>query len=514
MQDWMWGVLVLVVYLGLVLYIGYRSFGASDHTLEDHMVGGRNFGVFVLTLTYAATFHSAYAFTGIVGFAYNDGVGFWINSLYLIPPAFLFWQVGKRLWLLGKRYNFMTLGDYLSHAYDSRAIGLITALVHTFFTAPYVAIQLTGSGYIFETMTNGRVSFAAGAAVMLVVMVVYVIAGGLRAVAWTDTLQGVMMYVVIFAGGLYVVREEQGSFTNAFERLNEQLPEWFTLPGPAGTITPTYWLTLWIPFTLGLLLLPQIVTRIFAARSLRVLKWSSLGGAVYLVTIYMFVPGVAAVGLLQPGAAEPDQIFVDLLWSNLPVVLGAIALSGGFAAAMSTADSQIHAVSATLAVDGYQKYIDKSRDPVRTKRFTYATHLALGVAAYIFVITDDKLLIDLLAITLTGIALLAPATFGALYWKRGTAAGAITSTLAGLAVLFATTAVWWEKPLWENPFDLGVTPGMWSLVAGTLIYIAVSLFTRPTEAMVESQRFTTEYLHRAVADKPEETAPSRAAARR
>lgn len=59
----------------------------------------------------------------MVGFAYNDGVGFWANGLYVIPPAFLFWHVGKRLWVLGKRYDFFSLGDYMSQIYSSRTVG-------------------------------------------------------------------------------------------------------------------------------------------------------------------------------------------------------------------------------------------------------------------------------------------------------------------------------------------------------------------------------------------------------
>lgn len=495
MPDWAVGAVVLVIYLLAVLYLGYRSFRISDHTLADHLVSGRGLGIFVLTLTYAATFHSAYAFTGIVGFAYTDGIGFWVNGLYLVPPAFLFWQVGKRMWVLGKRYNFFTLGDYMSHVYDSRMVGLLVALVHTVFTVPYVTIQLTGSGYIFTTMTGGRIPFAAGAAVMLVVMVLYVIAGGLRAVAWTDTLQGVMMFAAIFGGSLYIVRETQGSITAAYARIAEQTPEWLTLPGPAGAITPTYWISLWIPFTLGLLLAPQIVIRMFSARSLRVLKWASVGGAIYLTLIYFFTPAVAATGrLLFPSSDTPDQIFIDLLWNNLPVVLAALALAGGFAAAMSTADSQIHAVSSTLAVDVYEKYINVERDPVKTRRLTHVVHAVIGLAAYYFAVTSPALLITILTVALSGVGLLGPPVFGALYWKRSTAPGAITSLVGGLAVLLLTSFVW------TDPFGLGVLAGMWGLIAGTVLFIGVSLVTTPrSAALPETQDWASGFFAEATA---------------
>lgn len=495
MPPWAMGIAVFVIYLVAVLFLGYRSFRISDHTLDDHLVSGRGLGIFVLTLTYAATFHSAYAFTGIVGFAYNDGIGFWVNGLYLVPPAFLFWQVGKRMWVLGKRYNFYTLGDYMSYVYNSRHVGLLVALVHTIFTVPYVTIQLTGSGYIFSTMTGGKIPFAAGAAVMLVVMVLYVIAGGLRAVAWTDTLQGVMMFVAIFGGSLYVVQETQGSVTAAFSRLAEQAPDWLTLPGPAGTVTATYWVSLWIPFSLGLLLAPQIVVRMFSARSLRVLKWASVGGAIYITSIYFFTPAVAAAGrIMFPNSDAPDQLFIDLLWNNLPLLLAALVLAGGFAAAMSTADSQIHAVSSTLAVDVYEKYINAERDPVKTRRLTHAIHVVVGVVAYYFAVTSPALLISLLTVALSGVALLGPPVFGALYWKRSTTPAAIASLVGGLAVL-VITAFWWT-----DPFGVGILSGMWGLIVGAVLFIGVSLVTEPrSRTMAETQEWATDFFVAATA---------------
>ncbi|MQA06702.1 MAG: sodium:solute symporter family protein [Streptosporangiales bacterium] len=500
MPGWSIGIGILVLYLLAVLYLGYRSYRVSDHSLADHAVARRGgFGILVLTLTYAATFHSAYALTGIVGFAYTDGVGFWVNGLYLIPPAFLFWFVGKRLWLLGKRHGYLTLGDFMSHVYGSRLVGLLVALLHTVFVVPYVTIQLTGSGYIFDTMTGGRIPFAVGAAVMLVIMVAYVIAGGLRAVAWTDTVQGIMMFVAILGGSLYVVRETQGSVSMAFERLREQTPEWFTLPGPAGTIDQAHWISLWIPLALGLLLGPQLVIRIFSARSLHVLKWASVGGAVYITAIYVFTPAVAASArVLFPKTDNADQIFVNMLWDNLPVVVAALALAGGFAASMSTADSQIHAVSSTLAVDVYEKYVNKRRDPVKTKRLMYVTHMIVGVAAYYFAITSPALLISILTVALSGVGLLAPAVFGALYWKRSTAAGAVASFVGGLAVLLLTSFVW------TDPFGIGVLPGLWGLATGTVLFVGVSLVTKPrNDVAVETQRWTSDFLARATdASKP------------
>ena len=65
------------------------------------------------------------------------------------------------------------------------------------FTLPYLALQPLGAGYLLETLTNGAIPFAVGAIVLTVAIVVYVVGGGMNAVAKTDVLQGVLMFALM-----------------------------------------------------------------------------------------------------------------------------------------------------------------------------------------------------------------------------------------------------------------------------------------------------------------------------
>ncbi|HEX6988263.1 MAG TPA: sodium:solute symporter family protein [Bacillota bacterium] len=475
------GMAVLVLYLVAVLYIGWRAYRVGSENFADQAVANRGLGIFVLTLTYAATYHSAYAFTGIVGFAQGDGIPFWINGLWLVPPTVLFWEFGKRLWVLGKRYNYVSLAQYLGDAYDNRTVAMLTALVQTVFIVPYVTVQLIGTGYIFNTVTGGAIPFEVGAAIMLVVMIIYVWAGGMRAVAWTDTVQGIMMFLAVVGGSFFVTTQLGGSITGVFQQAAAQVPEAFSLPGRAGAFTPVRWISQWVPLCLGVILAPQLVLRMFSARSLNVLKWASVGGAVYITAIYTFTPAVGMAGILYGGDYAPDQFFVAMLWEHLPVLLAGLALAGGFAAAMSTADSQIHAVSTTVAGDIYAPLVRRKPSDRELTRVMHIVHVLLGAAAYYWVLTQPPALINIVTIAVGGTAMLAPALVGALYSRRVSGPVAALSIVVGLAALVVT------QFLWRNPLGLGILPGMWGLILSTLVVVLGALIVKaqPSERLIE-----------------------------
>lgn len=492
MADWLIGTGVIFLYLLVVLYLGVRSWKVGQasqgkNSIEDFAIAGGSFGIFVLTLTFAATYHSAYAFTGIVGFVYNDGIGFWLNGLWIVPPALLFWIFGRRLWILGKRHKFFSLSEYLGKFYNSNFIALLTVIIHAVFITPYIGIQLAGSGYIFETVTQGKIPFSVGAAVMMVILVIYVWAGGMRAVAWTDALQGILMFIGILFGSWLVVRNLAGSATAAFSNALQAVPEFFTLPGPSGAITAGHYISRWVITCLGMALGPHIVIRMFTAKSLKVLKWSSIIGALYLTLIYWFTPAVGAIArVASPAAAAPDHLMVDYLWAYTPIVFAALLLAGGFAASMSTADSQAHAVGVSLAVDVYKKHIKPEATPENIVAVSRWVIVVLSLASLYIALASPSALVNLLAISTGGIAQLAPAFIGSLYWKKSSAAGAVTSIFAGMAVLILT------QFFWKNPFGLGIMAPFWGLVVGTTAFIAVSLLSRQVseETIAATQIFT------------------------
>ena len=203
------GLFILAVYVLVLLGIAWYASRRDQKNIRDFATGG-GFGIFILTLTFSATYHSAYAFMGAGGFVYKNGIGWWVNGLWTVLPGVLFWLWGRRLWFLGKRYGYMSLADYVTDLYQSKTVGILVTLITMVFTIPYVAIQAIGCSYIFQTVSGGMLSYTAGAVLFFLIMIILVWLGGMKGVAITDAAQGVFMFVGLIGGsnekdGLYLM---------------------------------------------------------------------------------------------------------------------------------------------------------------------------------------------------------------------------------------------------------------------------------------------------------------------
>ena len=184
------GMIILICYMIVLLGIAFYASRQDKKNIKDFATGG-GLGIFVLTLTFSATYHSAYAFMGAGGFVYNNGIGWWVNGLWTVLPGVLFWVWGRRLWFLGKKYNYMSVADYATDVYQSKGVGIMVTAITMLFTVPYVAMQAIGCSYIFTTISGGKLSYPVGVVLFFVIMIILVWLGGMKGVAITDAAQGV-----------------------------------------------------------------------------------------------------------------------------------------------------------------------------------------------------------------------------------------------------------------------------------------------------------------------------------
>src|SRR5690606_20600853 len=131
-------------------------------------------------------------------FFYTHGIGFWAAGTWTVLTGAITYVLGTRVWALGKRFGYVTPADMLADFYESDAVRVVVALVSVLFTILYIQVQAQGLGYIVNVASGGRVSTELGTLVLLAVAAAYLIAGGLRAVYWTDVLQGAWMYAAVW----------------------------------------------------------------------------------------------------------------------------------------------------------------------------------------------------------------------------------------------------------------------------------------------------------------------------
>jgi len=461
------------LYLVIALAIGYRGWEVGETGVGDWMTAGRGLGIAVLTFTYASTYHSAFAFLGASGFIYGNGIGIYLSGyVWMIVGGLVLWIVGSRVSPVGKKYDYVTPSDLLGDFYDSNYVAKAVSIVLVVSTFPYIAIQMMGVGIIFETATKGLVSFEVGAAILLLVSVVYVWMGGMRSVAWTDTFQGVFMFIAIWvASAAFLLGAFDGDPTAFWSALVANFSAHVTIPGPSGLFTPAYTVSWWVVLGVGLMMTPHIFLRFYSAESPRTLKWVAATGTGYLMIFYIPIAFLALGGVaLLPDLGNPDAVVPTILYEYAPVWLASIIVAGAISAAMSTADSQLHSVSTLLTRDWYADLADDPSDASKTL-FAKASVAVLGVISYVVAIQEITFIVDLANIAFEGASQIFPLVVGAFFWSRASREGAIAGFTLGVLV---TAVLKFGVVTLPSAFP-GFMAGFYGLLVNTLAFVAVSL---------------------------------------
>lgn len=476
METWVVATGLIFLYLLATVVLGAIANRRLTVDMEDFLLYGRKAGFVVLYLTVVASFHSAFAFLGSGGFFYTHGVGFWAAGTWTLLVGAITYVIGTRIWALGKAFGYITPADMLADFYESEAVRVAVAIVSVVFTILYIQVQAQGLGYIINVASGDRISFELGTLILLVVAAAYLMAGGLRAVYWTDVIQGVWMYVAVWAGALFLAYELFGGPFELWRAVSEQRPDLLTLPGPRGFFTPGMWIGMTITLSFGIVFQPHMLLRYYTAVDGKTLKLLGATTPIYLVTLYVPAALVGLGGaLVMPGleGAAADRIFPELLFAYAPAWLTGVILAGATAAAMSTLDSILHANMTVLTRDVYQRYLRPDETQAHYVWVGRGIVMALLVVAYVLSVRSFDFLVVLVTLSGSGALQLMPAILGVCFPGRRslTRAGVLAGLVAGLGALYVTLVV--------VPHPLGMHGGIWALLVNSAVALNVSAFTRP-----------------------------------
>ena len=483
MDTWVIATSLIFLYLVFTLVLGVVANRRMTVDMEDFLLYGRRAGFVVLYLTVVASFHSVFAFLGSGGFFYTHGVGFWAAGTWTLLVGAITYVIGTRIWALGKAFGYITPADMLADFYESEAVRVAVASISVVFTILYIQAQAQGLGYIINIASDGRVGLELGTLILLVVAAVYLMAGGLRAVYWTDVLQGIWMYIAIWVGALVLSYELFGGPLELWRAVSEQRPDLLSLPGPKGFFTPGMWIGMTFTLSFGVIFQPHMMIRYYTAIDAKTLRLLGATTPIYLMTL--FIPA-ALIGLggavVMPGLEGPaaDRIFPELLFAYASPWLTGIILAGATAAAMSTLDSILHANMTVLTRDIYQRYINPDESQAHYVWVGRGIVLGLLVVGYYLSVLRLDFLVVLVTLSGAGALQLMPAILGVCFpgGRTLTRAGVVAGISTGLAALYITLVV--------SPHPLGLHGAIWSLLINTAVAISVSAVTpSPSKETIE-----------------------------
>ncbi len=465
---------IVIGYMLLALGVGLVAYRLSERTAEDYYLASRTLGTVVLLFTTFATLLSAFTFFGGPNLAYSAGPE-WILVMGLMDGilfAILWYVVGYKQWRIGQVRGYVTLGEMLRDRFDSRALQATAAIISLFWLVEYVMLQQVGAGRVLEALTDGAVPYWAGAGLITAFMIVYVVAAGMRGVAWTDTLQGVFMLIMVWLAVAWVL-VEAGGLSSVTAQLGEVQPEFLSLGG--GLYSPQWMLSMAIGIAVGVAMFPQINQRFFVARDERVLKRSLALWPILVILLFVpaFMLGSWATGLGITADAN-GNVLPPLLETFTPGWFAALVIAGAMAAMMSSSDSMLLSGSSYLIRDLYRPFVAGDVDEGREAWIARLGVVAFAGVAYVASLNTQLTLIEIGATAFKGFAQLAPAVILALYWRGTTRTGALVGMIVPQAFyLLAVFTPWVGATYW------GWQAGLVGLLLGVVLTVTVSFVTAP-----------------------------------
>ncbi len=425
-----------VAFLLLMGVLGRRSMRRA--TLAEFYLAGRSIGFAVLLLTLFATQYSGNSLSGFPGQTYRAGLSYVMSVTFMVGIVTGYLPFAPRLFARAREKRFLTPTDYLADRFASPSLNYLSASIFTVTLGNFLLAQLMALGHAFSGLTDGRIPHWAAVVGGALVILVYECLGGMRAVAWTDALQGLVL-IVGLALVVVLIITEVGTPAAVVAAVAETAPQKVANPGLATCLT---WLSTFLLLSLGGPLYPQAIQRIYAARRLRELRRALAVMAfipLFAITTVVFigVTGIALFGDLDK--VESDRVTFKVLahlmevqpLAAVPVVMVMMAV---LAAIMSTADSALLSLSSIFTKDfaGRLAGLDDERVE-RLARFGPAISFVILLVVGAVAVQPQLTLWRLLEIKFEILIQLSPAfLLGTLHDRGAPGAFAGRDVLAGL----------------------------------------------------------------------------------
>ncbi|MFH1060409.1 MAG: sodium:solute symporter family protein [Pseudomonadota bacterium] len=454
---------VLACYFIVVLALGLLAKSRLKDNPTQYFLAGRGLRTFVLIGTMAATNFSAFTVFGASGAGYRDGLAFFpIMAFGTGFMALTFWIIGRRVWEWGRREDLVTPAELVGAIYRHRGLSSLFALVLVVYTVPYLALQPLAGGLVLNELFG--LPQWAGAGLVTLVIVAYTMRGGLKAVAWTDVFQGLIMVGLMLAA-LVAVAGAEGGLAEAFGRVHAQHPELYSRPGGQGRYLPGVWFSYILLWFYCDPMFPQLFQRFYSAKSPRGLARTVLWYPAICTLVFALPILLGLLGRLEFSGLigkEADNILPLLATRIGGDLLGTCILAAGLAALMSTMDSQLLTLSSIFTRDLLPLVIGRREaSPLWGRGFV----LVLALAGLALAVNPPASILQIATWAFTGFAVLFPTVLFGLYLPQPRAAAGLLSILAGQALTLAYALGWLPAPG-------GVLPAVPVMALATAAYLA------------------------------------------
>jgi SSS family transporter len=433
--------LVLVVlYLLGTLAIGAWA-GSRIKDTSDFAVAGHRLPLIMVITTSFATWFGAETVMGIPARFVGGGLREVVEdpfgaSMCLVLVGLFFAQ---RLY----KMNLLTIGDYYRNRYG-KGIEILCSVLIILSYLGWVAAQITALGLVFSVLSDGWITPGTGMVVGTILVLIYVIMGGMLAVAYTDFIQ--MIVLVIGLSYIAWVSADMAGGSEKIFDLARQRDLFSVLPEPSvnGWL---FFIAAAITMMFGSIPQQDVFQRVMSAKDAATARNGAvIGGLAYLAFAFvpMFIVAASVVimsdqatGLLE---TDPQRLLPTLILERMPFFAQVLFFGALVSAIKSTSSATLLAPS-TSFVENILRHLWPTLDDrhlLRAMRITIFVFTSLVLMYAILV--HGRPIYDMVsaAYQVTLVGAFVPLSFG-LYWRGATTQGALASILMGVGVWLTLT---------------------------------------------------------------------------
>ena len=493
--------------LGITYWAAGRSKSASDFYTAGGGITGKQNG-----LAIAGDFMSAATLLGLTAMIYGDGVDGYIYMVaFFVGWPIILFLMAERLRNLGK-FTFADITAYRLSQGPVRTMAAISSLTVVCF---YLVAQMVGAGQLIKLLFG--LDYNVALVVVGVLMMVYVIFGGMVATTWVQIIKACML----LAGGTAIMLLAFAQFGFSLDTLLTKAMEVHRLgtnmlsPGKL-LADPVTALSMGLGLMFGIAGLPHILMRFFTVTNAQEARKSVFyaSGIIAFFFNVIAIMGLSAIVLVgtNPEFFEGGVVGGKLIGGGNMVALHLAKAAGGnlllgFLSAVAFAT--ILAVVAGLALAGasaishdlYARVIMKGKASESSEiRVSKMATLGLGVVAVLLGMAFEKMNVAFMVALAFGVASCAnfPVLLMSMYWKGLTTRGALVGGYTGLisSVLFVV----FSKSVWVdvlgNPAPLFpyTQPALFAMPLAFLAIYVFSKLDTSAQAQAERAAFDDQYV--------------------
>jgi len=369
-----------------------------------------------------------------------------------------------------RRFAQFTVPDLLETRYNTAARVFATVAIVISYTM-ITSYQFKAGGDVLHLIFPS-LEKTTGMYIIAGFVIAFTALAGMGSVAYLDLIIGSLVTVIAIVAVPLLITN-----VGRWPAVHQALPaDHFTFLGP---LTLTQAMGFLLPTFLLLIGNQGMYQKFFSARSERDAKLAVAGWIVGTTILETVIITIAVLGSSKFHTPNPREIIPMTARLGLPPMVGAIFLGGIFAKVISTANNFLFSPASNLIHDVYKRFVNPDASERRTLVVSRALVVALGIFALVQGAYFESILkAALYAYTVYGAAV-TPAIMAVFFWKRATAAGAVTSILMGTVVTVIWDAFEIQMRFQQYPWIRNMDAVYPALAISVAALVAVSLLSAP-----------------------------------